>query len=305
MHIVALLGLVLLLAGCTAPSPAPSPVSTPPEATQTLIFSPSHQGSQSPAAPAITVAPSVPLATATNVAALPVVTRPATRMIFASPNQSPLAWARLMVQNVQSSNTSYQHKDILVTWAGVNGATDYVSYADCSGWMNALLTQTFGLTPVDFAQWLGARRPLAKDYFAAIGNRRGLTPVTRIADLQAGDLIVIRYLNSAPGDNTGHVLLAAAAPQPHPATKPLVNDTRQWDVAVIDSSESGHGKADTRRLADGSYHDGVGQGVMRLYTDNGGTLVGYTWSDFTDSTYYDAATRPLAVGRIDPQFSLP
>ena len=157
----------------------------------------------------------------------------------------------------------------------------------------------------DFVKWLGTRRPLAKDYFEAIGNKRGLLPIANIASVQPGDLIVIRYLNSAPGDNTGHILLAAAVPQQRKATNPVVSNMTQWDLEIIDSSETGHGKEDTRRLANGSFHDGVGQGTMRLYTDSSGVPVGYAWSDLANSSYYDATARPLAIGRLDPNFSLP
>ena len=210
-----------------------------------------------------------------------------------------------MVQLVPLSKTAYEHQDTIVTWAGVNGATGYSSYADCSGFMNALLAQAYGLAADDFKNWLGTRRPLAKDYYAAITNPRGFRPISNIANMQPGDIIAIRYLNDAPGDNTGHILLVAAIPQHRTPTKPIVNATQQWDVPIIDSSESGHGKDDTRRLADGSYHDGVGRGTLRLYADNGGALVGYTWSDLTDSVYYDGTARPIAVGRLDAKFSLP
>ncbi len=84
-----------------------------------------------------------------------------------------------------------------------------------------------------------------------------------------------------------------------------MDHTQQWDVAIIDSSESGHGQEDTRRLADGSYHDGAGRGTMRLYTDKNGAFLGYTWSDLAESLYYAATARPLVIGRLDPKFSLP
>ena len=230
---------------------------------------------------------------------------PTPRLIFASPGKSPLDWAQLMIQNVRLSNTSYQHKDDVVTWAGVNGAIDYASHADCSGFVNALITQAYGLGSGDYAEWLGSRRPLAKDYFSAIENKHGFQSVANIANIQLGDLIVVRYLNSAPGDNTGHILLVTALPQRRTAINPVVNNTQQWDVVIIDSSESGHGKDDTRLLPDGSYQDGVGRGTMRLYADNNGALVGYAWSDLTESLFYDATARPLVIGRIDPKFSLP
>lgn len=171
--------------------------------------------------------------------------------------------------------------------------------------MNALLIQAYGVTADDFKNWLGDRRPFAKDYYQAITTSHGFIPITNIASVQPGDIVSIRYPNSAPGDNTGHILLAIGVPQRRTATKPIVNATQQWDVPIIDSSESGHGKDDTRHLPDGTFHDGVGRGTMRLYADNSGLLVGYAWSDLTDSLYYDRTERPLAIGRLDPRFGLP
>jgi hypothetical protein len=87
--------------------------------------------------------PTAPIETAT----------PTSRQIFAAPIKSPLAWAQLMVQHVPLSNTAYEHRDTVVTWAGVNNASDYSSYADCSGFMNALLAQADGLSIDDFENW--------------------------------------------------------------------------------------------------------------------------------------------------------
>jgi hypothetical protein len=288
-----------LLAACTTTAPTSSPTPTPAPATATAT-------STSTPFPTASSAPAATLATATA-APSPVrpTAPPAARAIFAAPAKAPLAWAQLLVQQVPLSRTAYEHKDTVVTWAGVGGATESASYADCSGFMNALLAQAFGIGAADFKAWLGAPRPLAKDYYAAIATPRGFVPVKNIANVQPGDIIAIRYLNSAPGDNTGHLLLVAAAPQRRTPARPVVNTTEQWDVAIIDSSETGHGKDDTRRLPDGSFHDGLGRGVMRLYTDGAGALAGYTWSDLSDSVFYDAAERPLTIGRLDPKFSLP
>ena len=51
-------------------------------------------------------------------------------------------------------------------------------------------------------------------------------------------------------------------------------------------------------MPDGTWDEGVGIGVFRLYTDNTGTIVGYTWSTYNNSDYYDQTTRHLTVGRL-------
>ena len=76
-------------------------------------------------------------------------------------------------------------------------------------------------------------------------------------------------------------------------------DTDQWDVPVIDSSESGHGKQNTRRRDDGKFNRGVGQGTMRIYTDADGKVAGYTWSDESVSTYRSKPDYDLVVGRLN------
>jgi len=68
---------------------------------------------------------------------------------------------------------------------------------------------------------------------------------------------------------------------------------------VNDSSESGHGRTDTRRKSDGTFGSGVGEGIFCLYTNASGEIVGYTWSTFANSDYYDQTMRNLVVGRLD------
>lgn len=219
-----------------------------------------------------------------------------------APPQTPLDWGQLLIRHLDLDNTAYRHKPTIVTWAGVNGATRYASFADCSGFLNALLGQAFGLTSDDFEAWLHTRRPLAKHYHAAIRARNRFSRIRGIAALQPGDIIAIRYPNGVPGDNTGHVLLVVEPPQPHVASKPEVPDTTQWLVHVMDSSRSGHGTRDTRRLSNGKFHAGAGAGFLRLYADAEDKIVGYTWSSATRSVFYDDTNRPLVVGRLRPAF---
>ncbi|MHC5832760.1 MAG: hypothetical protein ACYT04_96455, partial [Nostoc sp.] len=94
--------------------------------------------------------------------------------------------------------------------------------------------------------------------------------------IQPGDIIAIKYPEGE--DNTGHVLLVAESSTERLKSKPVVPKTRQWSIKVIDQSRSGHGKTDTRRQSDGSFHGGLGQGELRLYSNQAQEIVGYTWS---------------------------
>jgi hypothetical protein len=217
-----------------------------------------------------------------------------------APKLTRLDWALMLVNGLAPENTSYRHKNISVKWKGIDGAADYESHADCSGFINALLKRADGLTDDTFELWLGIRRPLAKTYHDAITNQNKFKRVVLLKDAQPGDVIAVKY---RPGDpentdnNTGHILLMANAPQPRKATAPLIPGTAQWEVTVIDQSRSGHGKTDTRHQPDGKFVSGLGQGVLRLYTDNSGKVVGYSWSTFATSEFHDQTDRHLVIGR--------
>ena len=205
--------------------------------------------------------------------------------------------ARILVRELRPADTSYQHKQGYIIWKGENGAEGYQSHVDCSGLLNVLLERAYGITPNDFEKWLGKRRPLASEYFNAITQQQNFRAITSIGNVRPGDIIAIRY---PPGtnDNTGHIMIVNDVPLLRKPSKPEVEGTEQWEVGVIDSSESGHGKTDTRRKPDGSFGDGVGQGMLRIYTKTNNEIVGYTWSTFAVSDYYDQNTRQLVIGRI-------
>ncbi|HZV91612.1 MAG TPA: hypothetical protein VFF72_00260, partial [Caldimonas sp.] len=151
-------------------------------------------------------------------------------------------------------------------------------------------------------RWFGSRRPTAKRYHDAIVEGRGFERLQSVADLRPGDLIAIEYLTRH--DNTGHVMLVAGAARQRPASPPLVDGTGQWSVDVIDSSESGHGATDTRhkRGPDGHDHDGLGGGVLRLYTDAAGHVEGFSWSTLKGSHFVAPADEHVVLGRFLPGF---
>ena len=211
-----------------------------------------------------------------------------------------LDWARLLVRELRPEDTSYQHKHDYVKWKGQDGATAYESHTDCSGFLTALFAQAYGFTPDHFAEWLGTRRPLAVNYHDAIERQRGFTQIRRVDSIRPGDIIAIKYPPDA--ENSGHILLVAESPERRRSSQPQIDGTEQWEVSVIDSSRSGHGKTDTRHRDDGTFGSGVGQGVFRIYADSGGRIAGYTWSTFANSEYYDQSSRNLLIGRLDTRF---
>ena len=210
-------------------------------------------------------------------------------------------WARTMVQGLRRDDTSYRHQDASVKWKGVDGAAAYECHTDCSGFLNALLQRAYGLPDDTLKEWFGTRRPLAKTYHDAIEKESHFQRITHLGDVRPGDVLAIRYPADDPENkdrNSGHVLLVVAKPRPRKASAPLVDDTEQWEVAVIDESHTGHGKTDTRHKEEGGFAPGLGEGVFRLYGHKDGTVAGHAWSTQKQSEYHDQGGRHLVIGRL-------
>lgn len=205
--------------------------------------------------------------------------------------------AERLVDQLDLANTNYEHGPGSVTWTGT-----VASHTDCSGFIDHLLMHDDGFAADDFKRWFGTKRPTADRYHDAIVEGRGFTRLGSVAELRPGDLIAIKYLTRH--DNTGHIMLVVEAPQRMSPAPPYVDGTVQWSVAVIDSSESGHGTTDTRHKKGegGRDHDGLGRGVFRLYTDAGGSVTGFAWSTLKVSRFVAPADEHLVLGRLVPGF---
>jgi hypothetical protein len=179
-----------------------------------------------------------------------------------------------LVEHLSLKNTSYTHSK-----ADVQFDDPYRSHTDCSGFLGALLERSYGCTPEQFEDWFGKKRPTADHFHDAITKGKGFKQILDFRNAVAGDVLAVKYEH--PKDkNTGHIMLVAAAPKRMKTSDPVKPDTEQWEVPIIDSSRSGHGKSDTRhgKGEDGKDHEGLGKGVLRVYTDKDGKVVGYTWS---------------------------
>ena len=213
-----------------------------------------------------------------------------------SPNQH-VAVAEQLVDRLSLDNTDYAHGQGSVDWTA-----PVSSHTDCSGFIDHLLMHVDGYTPDDFKRWFGSHRPTAERYHDAIVEERGFQAVRSIEELRPGDVIAIKYLTRH--DNTGHIMLVVGAPRRMASSAPLVDGTSQWEVTVIDSSESGHGPSDTRhkRGADGRDHDGLGRGVVRLYGGPHGDVAGFAWSTTKASRFVALEDEHVVLGRFIPGF---
>ena len=201
--------------------------------------------------------------------------------------------AKKLLKSVDISNTSYRHGAGEITWQGT-----CASHTDCSGFLDGLLSHTYGYNEETFKKWFGSKRPTAARYHDAIEQGKGFAEVKIINKVLPGDIIAVKYLHRK--DNTGHVMLVAEKPQRMKAKKPIIEGTEQWEITVIDSSQSGHGSTDTRhhKGKEGKDHDGLGQGVLRLYADRQGHVVGFTWSTLGASKFAEPSEEHVVIGRL-------
>jgi hypothetical protein len=203
--------------------------------------------------------------------------------------------ARALLKAVKPEDTSYIHKNNIISW-GVDAKA--VCHADCSGLINALLLHCKCFSEDQLTKNLGSNRPLAKHYHDAIIHHRGFKEITKIDEVRPGDIIAIKY---PPGSgNTGHVMLVAAVPLKRNPTEPLIKNSIQYEIEIIDSTSSGHGASDSRRIESGKYREGLGKGVYRVFSDDKGIFIGHTWSVYPTSKYYEMTVRNLVIGRINP-----
>jgi hypothetical protein len=203
-----------------------------------------------------------------------------------------VGWAERLVAEVAPADNFYGSHPTIVHWA--EGGLRARNRSVCSSFVTHVFERAYGLRDPDIRRWFGHGNPQAIDYEQAIAAQRGFARVARVADLRAGDLIAF---SEGPGHHpTGHVMIADGQARPHSATQPDEPGMVQYEIAVIDSSHSGHGSLDTR-FADGGHVTGVGRGTLRLYANADGSVAGYTWSTKRISQFYPASARPLVFGR--------
>jgi hypothetical protein len=215
-----------------------------------------------------------------------------------------LALGRTLISSLAPENTSYRHQGY-VRWKGDLFTPDYEAHTDCSGLINSLLTRADCSTMhhLMLATARG-RHPKAEDYFNLILKQDGFRKIDAVADVLPGDIIAVKYHVGARGqcsscENSGHVMMVDDVPTLRKKdTTPIVSGTKQWEVLIIDSTMGSHGMNDTRYRKNGSKIGGVGSGILRLYSDADGKIIGYSWSTLEKTIYHSSTSRPLVVGRV-------
>jgi len=249
---------------------------------------------------AFTACEKEPLSTSENsqVNANPVVQQSIKGAVTPSALYNPHYWVALMVQNITPATNYYDTKANLLTWTGQNGASGYACSTDCSGLLTGLFKQSYGYSNTYMKNWTGRSDPYASNYYNEIVTQDRFLRVHHVHQIVQGDIIALKYPTGS--SSTGHIMIADGPATVRVSTAPLVSGTVQYEIPVYDCSSSGHGGSDTRYLSSSAWDDGVGRGVFRIYADASGAILGYTWSTYTNSVYYNQSQRQLAVGRHTP-----
>jgi hypothetical protein len=207
-----------------------------------------------------------------------------------------LFWASDIAINVTPELNTYGSYPSYVRWPKLGGIRLHENRTRCSTFLTLVLMKGYGLTSTDIINWMSTASPSANTYHETIKQKNGFKIVYNINNIIPGDIIAIKYPNGIT--STGHVMIAKTKAVPRTATSPFVSETSQYEIQVIDSSQSPHGSSDSRSNGDGTYDSGAGIGVLRLYANSLGGLAGYTWSTQSNSQFFSKAIRPIIVGRL-------
>ena len=221
-----------------------------------------------------------------------------------------MVWAERLIRDLQPRHNSYGSRPTVLQWQGVNGAATTINRTVCSTFVIRLFRQAYGYSAGEMRDWFGSASPTARQVAQAIRSARRFERITTIKALRRGDLIAIDYqrqpsLEVGQDRATGHVMLAAAAPQALPGGRDLPGRQHSGDqwlgLRVIDSSRSGHGPGDSRAQPDGSWGaGGVGRGTIGLLVDREGRIKAYRWSLLPRSRLMTQQQHALVVGRFCP-----
>jgi hypothetical protein len=208
-----------------------------------------------------------------------------------------LGWAQSLVDELSPENNVYGSHPTYVDWSDAATGTVARNRSVCSSFTSHVLEKSFGYTPADIGAWFGVPVPQAREYHATIVAGDGFLRIHHIAAIRPGDIIAVAY--PAGSRPTGHVMIAASQARPRDASAPLLPNTQQYEIDVIDSANSGHGPDDTRHRAGGGWTTGVGRGTLRFFGRPDDTIDGYAWSTSARSLFRPADVRRIAIGRLE------
>lgn len=213
----------------------------------------------------------------------------------------------------QGTYNHYPDGASTAVWGTPGSPTTYASKAKCAPLVTLALRHTFAwATDSYLTTEFGSTSPTAAQYYDGLAaGADHFTTKTTVPALAQGDVIAVKYLDSAggTGDATGHVMVVAGAPQPY--DRDGDTSTREYAVPVIDSTTQPHGVPstwsgspvhlfpDTRRSGTTEY-TGVGRGWIFISTGSDDVPTGHWWGPNENVTtqYKPASTRPMTFATL-------
>ncbi len=202
-----------------------------------------------------------------------------------------------------------------VTWGTPGSPTTYHGETKCAAFLTASLAHSYSwATSTYFTDNFTSTSPSAAKYYDALsaGTAQHFDSVTRVQDLQAGDVIVIKYTDSGDtaGDPTGHVMTVRSL---QTYNRDANTGTTEYGIRVIDSTSNPHGVVssssgspyqsfpDTRATTSNvTEYSGIGKGWIFIQVDATSAPTGYWWgvNENVVSQFHTVAVRPIALARL-------
>lgn len=222
-----------------------------------------------------------------------------------------LELGRSYVQEIKPENNKYDHRGF--RWKGDFLASEHQANGNCVQFITTVLEH--GGSPTiqvmkEKTYWYKYLR--TDSYYEAIDLEYGFKKITKITGIKPGDVIVYvkeeidkRSRNGAAkradalNSGMGHAMLVDEAPVKMKPVRPIVPDTEQWVVQVLDSTDLPHGFDDTRvdNRNYAAHRTGVGRGPIRLYTDREGNIAGFSNSPSPASIFKSVQELSFVIGR--------
>ena len=215
----------------------------------------------------------------------------------------------------QTTNNVYKQPGAptVMAWGTPGNPSTWAIQAQCNSFITAILNRTYPqwATNAFFTQYFGESTPHAGQYQQvwATGQVPHFQIVTRVVDLQPGDLIAVNYVTDT-GSGTGHIVMVRRPKGVYTGNMTFTGET-QYAVEVVDCTSDPHGVyglndyiafPDTRMPDEVTENDGGGYGHMMFYAaSDTGEVSRYRWSVNTGSAgTYTVAQRPVTAVRIVP-----
>jgi hypothetical protein len=198
-----------------------------------------------------------------------------------------------------------------VIWGTPGSPTTYHGETKCAPFLTQSLTHSYTwATSSYFTTNFGSTSPSSAQYYDALsaGTAQHFDSVAHVQDLQAGDVIVIKFTDHPASGATGHTMTVKSVQTYNRDANP---DTTEYAIQVIDSTDNPHGLVrstapyvnfpDTRATTSNTTeYSGIGKGWIFIQVDSAGVPVGYWWgvNENVTTEFYTVAVRPITMARL-------